>query len=83
VEGFVVAGMAMLIALLPLGLAMVHGSAMDAVVAYEGATSVVVMVLVCLPEGFSRSGLFEFPVLLAVIMLGAGLVFLHALERWL
>lgn len=56
---------------------------MEAVVAYEAVSSVVLMVLVLLPEGFQRSSLFEFPVLMAVLLLGSGLVFVHALERWL
>ena len=39
--------------------------------------------LVLLARGFSRSGEFELPVLLAMLMLGSGLVFLRFLERWL
>jgi hypothetical protein len=56
---------------------------MDAVVAYEGASSVAVMVFVLLPEAFGRPAEFEFPVLFAVLLLASGLVFVHALERWL
>jgi multisubunit Na+/H+ antiporter MnhF subunit len=56
---------------------------MAAVVAYEFITSVVVMVLALLAQGFGRSGLFELAVLLAVLMFGSGLVFVRALERWL
>jgi len=54
-----------------------------AVVAYEFITAVVVMVLALLAQAFQRSSLFELPVLLAVLMFGAGLVFVRALERWL
>ena len=53
------------------------------VVAYQFISSIVVMVLVLLAEGFGRSGEFELPVLLAVLMFGSGLVFVRALERWL
>jgi multisubunit Na+/H+ antiporter MnhF subunit len=56
---------------------------MAAVVAYEFITSVMVMVLALLAQGFQRSGLFELAVLLAVLMFGSGLVFVRALERWL
>jgi hypothetical protein len=56
---------------------------MAAVVAYEAISSVVVMVLVLLCQGFNRSAEFELPVLLAVLLLGSGLVFVRALERWL
>jgi hypothetical protein len=41
------------------------------------------MVFALLAEGFGRSSLFEFPVLLAVLMYGSGLVFVRAMERWL
>lgn len=73
----------MLVCTVPLGGLALRGKVMDAVVAYEAMSSVAVMVLVLLPEGFQRSGLFEFPVLLAVLLLGGGLVYLRAVERWL
>ena len=34
-------------------------------------------------QGFRRPAEFELPVLLAVLLLGSGLVFVRALERWL
>lgn len=81
--GFLVASIAMLVALVPLGAAMWRDGPMEAVVAYEAASSVVVMVFLLLPQAFDRTGLFEFPVLLAVLLLGGGLVYVRALERWL
>lgn len=80
-NGFVAAAIAMLIALIPCGVVVVRGSAMEAVVAYEVIGSVILMVLVLLSEGFQRSGEFELPVLLAVLILGSGLVFVRFLER--
>jgi multisubunit Na+/H+ antiporter MnhF subunit len=53
------------------------------VVAYQFITAVVVMVLALLAQAFQRSGLFELPVLLALLMFGSGLVFVRAMERWL
>jgi multisubunit Na+/H+ antiporter MnhF subunit len=53
------------------------------VVAYQFITSVVVMVLALLAQGFQRPALFELPVVLAVLLFGSGLVFVRALERWL
>jgi multicomponent Na+:H+ antiporter subunit F len=53
------------------------------VVAYEAISSIIVMVLVLLAEGFGRSGEFELPVLLALLLFGSGLVFVRFLERWL
>lgn len=80
---FVLAGLAMLVAVVPLGVTAARGSVMDAIVAYEALSSIVVMELILLPEGFGRPALFEFPLLLAVLLFGSGLVFLHAMERWL
>ena len=40
-------------------------------------------VLVLLAVGFGRFGELELPVVLAVLLFGSGLVFVHALERWL
>jgi multisubunit Na+/H+ antiporter MnhF subunit len=80
---FVVAAIAMLIAMIPAGLTIVRGTAADAVVGYEFITGVAVMVLALLAEGFKRPSLFELPVLLAVLLYGSGLVFVRALERWL
>jgi hypothetical protein len=82
-NGFIIAAIVMLIATIPCGLVVLRGQLMSAVVAYEAISSIIVMVLVLLPEGFQRSGEFELPVLLAVLLLGSGLVFVRLLERWL
>ncbi len=83
VMAFVVASIAMLVAIIPAGIVLCRGELVASVVAYEFITSVVVMVLALLAQGFRRSGEFELPVLLAVLMFGSGLVFVRALERWL
>jgi multisubunit Na+/H+ antiporter MnhF subunit len=83
VTAFVAAAIAMLAGIIPAGIAACRGNLMAAVVAYEFITSVMVMVLALLAQGFQRSGLFELAVLLAVLMFGGGLVFVRALERWL
>jgi len=80
---FVAAAVAMLIGIIPAGIVLCRGELVASVVAYEFITSVVVMVLVLLSQGFQRSGEFELPVLLALLMFGSGLVFVRALERWL
>ena len=80
-NSFVIAAIAMLVAVIPCGIVVVRGQLMDAVVAYEAITSVVLMVLVLLAEGFRRPGEFELPVLLAVLLFGSGLVFVRFLER--
>jgi len=83
VMAFVAAAIAMLIAIIPAGIVLLRGQAGDSIVAYEFITSVVVMVLALLAQGFQRSSLFELPVLMAVLLFGSGLVFVRALERWL
>jgi Multiple resistance and pH regulation protein F (MrpF / PhaF) len=83
VTGFVVAAIVMLAAVVPCGVVLCRGKVMEAVVAYEVISSIAVMVLILLAQGFQRPALFELPVLLAVLLLGSGLVFIRALERWL
>lgn len=80
---FVIAAVAMLVALVPAGVLMARGTLADAVIGFEFLTSVAVMVFALLAEGFRRPSLFEFPVLLAVLLLVSGLVFVRAVERWL
>ena len=83
VMAFVAAAIAMLIAIVPAGIVLCRGELAASVVGYEFITSVIVMVLALLAQGFQRSAEFELPVLLAVLMYGAGLVFVRAMERWL
>ena len=79
VNGFVVAAIAMLHRRsIPCGIVVCaghgHGGRSSA---YEAISSIVVMVLVLLAEGFGRFGEFELPVLLAVLLFGSGLVFVR------
>jgi multisubunit Na+/H+ antiporter MnhF subunit len=83
VTSFVIAAVAMLVSLVPAGIVIARGSLADAVVGFEFITGVAVMVLALLAEGFRRPSLFEFPVIVAVLLFGSGLVYVRALERWL
>lgn len=83
VMAFVAAAIAMLIAIVPAAIVLCRGELAASVVAYEFITAVMVMVLALLAQGFQRSSEFEFPVLLAVLMYGSGLVYVRAMERWL
>jgi multisubunit Na+/H+ antiporter MnhF subunit len=82
VSSFVVAAIAMLAALIPLGVVLCRTRVMSAVVAYEAISSVAVLVLMLLAEGFGRLGEFELAAVLAALLLGSGLVFARFLERW-
>jgi multisubunit Na+/H+ antiporter MnhF subunit len=83
VNAFVIAAIGMLVAAVPCLIVISRGKTMEAVVAYEAISILAVLVLVLLAEGFRRSSEFELPVLLAVLLLGSGLVFARFLERWL
>jgi len=83
VNAFVIAAVAMLIGVVPCGIVVWRGTVMEAVVGYQAISSIVVMVLVLLAVGFGRLGEMELPIVLAVLLFGSGLVFVHALERWL
>jgi multisubunit Na+/H+ antiporter MnhF subunit len=80
---FLIAAVAMLVALVPAGIVIARGTLADAVVGFEFITAVAVMIFALLAEGFKRPSLFEFPVLVAVLLFGSGLVYVRALERWL
>ncbi len=82
-NAFVIAAVAMLIGVVPCGIVVWRGTVMEAVVGYQAISSIVVMVLVLLAVGFGRLGEMELPIVLAVLLFGSGLVFVHALERWL
>lgn len=82
-NSFLVAAVLMLFAVFPLAVTAWRGPVIDAVVAYEAVGSIMVMELALLAQGFGRSGEFELPVILAVLMLASALVFVHVLERWL
>jgi multisubunit Na+/H+ antiporter MnhF subunit len=83
VVAFGVTAIVMLIAVIPAGIVLVRDELVDALVAYEFITTVVVMVLALLAQAFRRPSLFELPVILAVLLFGSGLVFVRAIERWL
>ena len=80
---FLIAAVVMLIAMVPAGITIARGTLADAVIGFQFITSVAVMVFALLAEGFKRPSLFEFPVLVALLLFGSGLVFVRALERWL
>lgn len=80
---FLIAAIAMLISLVPCLLVIISGDAMTAVVGYEALGSGVIVMFALLAEGFQRTSEFEFPVVLAVLLLGSALVFVRLLERGL
>lgn len=82
-NAYVVAAIGMVVAAVPCLLVVWRGTVIEAVVGYEAIGAITIMVLILLAEGFGRSGEFELPVLLAVLILGSGLVFVRFVERGL
>lgn len=82
-SAFVIAAIAMLVALIPAGVVLARDDVMASVVAFELISAVIVIVLVLLAEGFRRSGEFELPVHLAILVFASGLVFVRFLGRGL
>jgi multisubunit Na+/H+ antiporter MnhF subunit len=82
-SAFLITAIVMLIAMIPAAVVVARGDVPDAVVAFQGIASSLVMVLALIAEGFNRSGEFELPVLSAVLLYGSGLVFVRFMERGL
>lgn len=78
---FVVTAILMLIAVVPCGIVVVRGPAMDSVVAFEAIGANIVMALALIAGGFNRSGEYELPLLSAVLIYGSGLVYVRFMER--
>ncbi len=82
-NGFEAAAFAMLLGVVPCAVVARRGKLIEAVIAFEVIVDIVVLVVALLAKGFGRSGEFEFPIIVALLSLGGGLVFVRALERWL
>ncbi len=80
-SAFVLAAAVMLLAMIPCLVVIARDEVMEAMVAYEAISSIAVMVLALLAEGFRRPAEFELPVLLAALLFGSGLVFVRFLEQ--
>lgn len=70
-----IAAAALLVALVPLGVVVVGSQIADALVAFELAGTIVVLVLVLLAEAFSRPSYFVVPLALAPLSIVGGLLF--------
>jgi multisubunit Na+/H+ antiporter MnhF subunit len=82
VNAFLVAATILLLGLVPLGAVAVVRRPIDGVVALEAAGALMVLVLLCLAEGFHRSSYFGVAVVAALMSWIGGLVFARFLGRW-
>jgi multisubunit Na+/H+ antiporter MnhF subunit len=83
VNAFTIAATVLLAGLVPLGAVAAFRRPVDGLVALELAGAIVVLVLLCLAEGFHRSTYYTVPVVAAVMSWIGGLVFTRFLGRWL
>lgn len=73
----------LLFGLVPSGIVVFRGDAIDRLVGLEMAATVEVLVLVLLAEAFHQTNMFDLALTLALLSFGGGLVFVRFLERWL
>jgi multisubunit Na+/H+ antiporter MnhF subunit len=77
------AAFVLLLALVPCIYVCTFGALEDRLVALEFASSVVVIEMVLICEGFHRPSFFDLPLTLAFLSFGGGMVFARFLQRWL
>ncbi len=77
------AAAAMMICLIPCGIVCFRGQPIDRVVALEATSTICVLILMLLAEGFGRLPFFDLALTLALLSFAGGLVFARFLERWL
>ena len=82
-NAFLVAATALLVGLVPLGAVAVRRRPIDGLVALEAGGALLVLVLLCLAEGFHRSSYYGVAVVAALMAWIGGLVFARLLGRWI
>ena len=80
---FAVAATVLLVAFVPLGVVLVRGRPIEAVVALELCGALATLVLICLAESFHRSTYFAVPIVCALLTWVSGLIYIRFLARWL
>ncbi len=73
----------LLFTLVPCGIAVFRGNAIERLVALEMAGIVQTILLVFLAEAFHRPSTYDLALAMALLTFGGGLVFARFLERWL
>jgi multicomponent Na+:H+ antiporter subunit F len=82
-NAWLVAGAALLAALVPLGVFAFRGPIADRLVAMELAGVLETLALLALAEGFDRDVYFDLAVVMGVLSFVGSLVYVRFLERWL
>ena len=74
---------AMIVCLIPCGIACLRGDTTDRLVGLEAAGLIAALALLLLAEGFGRAPFTDLALALALLSFGGGLVFARFLERWM
>jgi multisubunit Na+/H+ antiporter MnhF subunit len=82
-NAFVVAGTALLVGFVPLGVLAVSSRAIDGIVALELCGVLTTLIFLCLAEGFHRSSYFDVPIVCAGATWIGGLIFARFMGRFL
>jgi len=80
---WLVAAGAMLLCLVPCGIACLRGDIVGRLVALEAAGLIGTLILLLIAEGFHRRPFTDLALALALLSFGGGLVFARFLERWM
>ncbi len=78
-----IAALALLLAIVPCGFALLRAPLMDALVALQFGTGLGVLALVLIAVGLGRPSFLDIALTLALLAYPATLLFAHFLERWL
>lgn len=82
-NAFLIASMALLLGLVPLGVVCLRARVMDGVVALLLAGSVTVTALICLAQGLHDSSAFDVPIVASVAVWISGMIFARFMGRFL
>jgi len=82
-NGWLWAAAAMLVCLIPCGIAALRGDIADRLVALEATGLIAALILLLGAEGFHRQPFTDLALAIALLSFGGGLVFARFLERWM
>ncbi|MGN6506557.1 MAG: monovalent cation/H+ antiporter complex subunit F [Tepidisphaeraceae bacterium] len=73
----------LLLCLAPTGVVCFRGTLGDRLAGLQMGSTLVVLTLVLLAQGFDRSPFYDVPLTLVILSVGGGLVFARFAQRWL
>ncbi len=82
-NGWLLAAIALLVALVPCAIVLFRDRPVDRLVALESAGAIETLQLLLLAEAFHRPVFFDLALTLALLSFTGGLVFARFFERWL